>query len=305
MSKPIIAVAGATGQQGGAVARALLRKGKFAVRAFTRNPDSAKAKKMKEAGAEVVRADLDGETSALESVLQGAHGAFLVTNFWEHGNAAREYKQGTQFIDAAKKAGVKHLIMSGLENVEKITGGRLKCPHFSTKGRVEEYLANSDLDNHSIVRLAMYADTTVSMMVQKDPKNPAGFCITLPCGHERVHQISVEDLGPVVAAMFEQPEEYRGKVVKIAGDYLTFDDVAAAISRVGGKPVRYQPIPVHEYRQLPYPGTDDMADMFEFYLEEGEKLRDVDLTRKLNPGVETFEDFLKSHRDVVDQVLSS
>lgn len=301
MSKLIVAVAGATGQQGGAVARSLLRHGHFAVRALTRNVDSDKAKALKTAGAEVVRADLDDDMPSLQKALHGAHGAFLVTNFWAHMDAEREFKQGTKFIDAAKKAGVQHLVFSGLENVEKDTQGRLKCPHFTAKGRVEEYLASAELPKYSIVRLAAYADTFVSMAQKQDD---GSFVLTAPMGDKKMHFIAVEDLGDVVHTLLDKADEYNGKTAGIAGDFITLEEAADRMSQASGKAVRYRAVSMADYRKFPFPGADDMADMFQYYLDIGEKLRDVALTKKLNPAAQNFDEFLTNNKDKLEKALS-
>jgi uncharacterized protein YbjT (DUF2867 family) len=128
-SKQLIAVIGATGQQGGTVVRALQAQGQFKVRALTRHPD-----KHRELADEVVAADLD-RPETLKAAFAGAHGVFLVTNFWEPGTD--ESKQATAAVRAAKEAGVRHFVWSTLPDVEAITGGRLHVPHFTGKAKID------------------------------------------------------------------------------------------------------------------------------------------------------------------------
>src|ERR1700730_12775052 len=114
--KKLIAVVGATGQQGGAVVRALRAGNRFKVRALTRNPA-----KHRELADEVVEADLN-RPETLASAIDGAYGVFLVTNFQEHG--ADEVKQATAAVHAARDAGVKHFVWSTLPDVEALSGGK-------------------------------------------------------------------------------------------------------------------------------------------------------------------------------------
>ena len=139
--RKVIAVRGATGQQGGGVVRALKASGQFKVRALTRNPG-----KHRQLADEVVEADLD-RPETLKAAFEGAHGVFLVTNFWEPGTD--ELKQATAAVRAAKDAGVKHLIWSTLPNVEAISGGKLHVPHFTGKAKIDQIVRQAAFENHT------------------------------------------------------------------------------------------------------------------------------------------------------------
>src|SRR5258708_3755354 len=141
-NKKVIAVIGATGQQGGGVVRALQARGQFKVRALTRNPD-----KQRELAEEVVEADLD-KPETLKAAFEGAHGVFLVTNFWAHGGAD-ELKQATAAMRAAKNAGVNHFIWSTLPDVEAISGGKFNVPHFTGKAKIDRVVQEAGLANHT------------------------------------------------------------------------------------------------------------------------------------------------------------
>src|SRR6267154_762155 len=146
--KKLIAVIGATGQQGGGVLRALQARGQLKVRALTRNPV-----KHRELAEEVVEADL-GKPETLKAAFEGAHGVFLVTNFQEAGTD--ELKQATAAISAAKDAGVKHFIWSTLPNVEAISGGEFAVPHFSGKAKVDRVVKDGGFDNYTFVIAPFY-----------------------------------------------------------------------------------------------------------------------------------------------------
>src|SRR6201981_303291 len=141
--KKLIAVVGATGQQGGGVVRALQARGQFRVRALTRDPD-----KHPELADEVVRADLN-LPETLKAAFEGAHGVFLVTNFWEQGTD--ELKQATAAVRAAKEAGVKHFVWSTLPDVEAISGAKLHVPHFSGKAKIDRIVREAKFAHHTFV----------------------------------------------------------------------------------------------------------------------------------------------------------
>ena len=147
-NKKLIAVIGATGQQGGGVVRALQAGGQFKVRALTRNPD-----KHRELADEVVEADLD-RPETLEAAFKGAYGVFLVTNFWEQGTD--ELKQATAAVRAAKDAGVKHFVWSTLPNVEAISGGKFDVPHFTGKAKIDRIVREAGFAHHTFVIAPFY-----------------------------------------------------------------------------------------------------------------------------------------------------
>src|SRR5438552_6393806 len=142
-NKKLIAVIGATGQQGGGVVRALQARGQFKVRALTRNPD-----KHRELAEAVVEADLD-KPETLKAAFEGAHGVFLVTNFGEKGTD--ELKQATAAVRAAKDAGVKHFIWSTLPKVESISGGKFNVPHFTGKAKADRIVKEAGFAYHTFV----------------------------------------------------------------------------------------------------------------------------------------------------------
>src|SRR5256884_433183 len=152
-NKKLIAVIGATGQQGGGVLRALQADGQFKVRALTRNPD-----KHRELAEEVVEADL-GKPETLKAAFEGAHGVFLVTNFQEAGSD--ELKQATAAIRAAKDAGVKHFIWSTLPNVEAIGGGKFDVPHFTGKAKIDRLVKDGGFENYTFVIAPFYYQNLV------------------------------------------------------------------------------------------------------------------------------------------------
>jgi uncharacterized protein YbjT (DUF2867 family) len=159
-SKKLIAVIGATGQQGGAVVRALQAGGQFKVRALSRNPG-----KHRELAAEVVEADLN-RPETLKAAFEGAHGVFLVTNFWEEGTD--ELKQATAAVRAAKDAGVKHFVWSTLPNVEAISGGKFNVPHFTGKARIDLIVQKAGFVNHTFVIAPFFYQNLVGSLAPQE-----------------------------------------------------------------------------------------------------------------------------------------
>ena len=288
MSK-LITVFGATGQQGGSVVRGLLARGGYKIRGVTRNPDGDKAKALKSQGVEIVKGNLDDQAS-IETAIADAYGVYLVTNYWEIFDKEREIKQGKLVGDACKKEGIKHLIFSGLESVKEITGR--DCPHFDGKGDIEKYLENIAIPYTSI-RLAAYYESIITLFPKKQDD---GSYIIITCMEGPMDGVSVEDLGPVVAAMFSQPEEFIGKKIGLSGDKLTFDQIVEHIKEVTGVTVQLHKLSYEDYAKLGFPGADDIANMFHFY-DFGNPDRDIALTKRLNPKVKTFRNYLETNKD--------
>ena len=159
-NKNLIAVVGATGQQGGAVVRALQANKQFKVRALTRNPDEHP-----QVGDEIIKADLN-RPETLKPAFEGAHGVFLVTNFWKGGTD--EVDQATAAVRAAKDAGVKHFVWSTLPDVEAISGGKFYVPHFTGKAKVDRIVKEAGFANHTFVIAPFYYQNLIGVLLRKN-----------------------------------------------------------------------------------------------------------------------------------------
>ncbi|XP_063286799.1 nmrA-like family domain-containing protein 1 [Pelobates fuscus] len=290
--KKIITVFGATGAQGGSVAKALLKDGTFIVRAVTRDTSKPAALKLKEAGAEVVAADMDDKKS-LEAALSKAYGAFIVTNFWEHFSKEKEIAQGKLIADLSKKLDLKHVVYSGLENVKKLTGDKLEVLHFDGKGEIEEYFRAIGVPMTS-VRLAFYYE---NFLTSKPIKSADGktYELNIPMCDVPMDGISVADLGPVVVSILKCPSEYIGKDIGLSAEKLTVEQYAAIMSKVTGKTIKDAKISPDQYEKLGFPGAGEMANMFRFYLLKPD--RDEKLTHKLNPQTKTFKQWFEEKKE--------
>lgn len=294
MSK-LITVFGATGNQGGSVSRALLAKG-YKVRAVTRNVDSASAKALQAKGAELVQVKNMDDVGSLETAIKGAYGVFLVTNYWgmlaENAETAydREITQGKAVGDLCKKLGVSHLVYSGLEYVKDIIGK--SCLHFDSKGIVEKYLDEIGVPNTS-TRYSYYYENFIAYPAQKN--SDGTYTMTWPAV-KPMDAVSVEDGGPAVVNIFDHPEEYIGKKIGFSGDKMTLSEYAAIISKATGKTLTFNHVPYDVFAKFPFPGADDLSAMFEFY-DVGNPDRDIEKTKKLNPGTLSFQQWAEKNKD--------
>jgi uncharacterized protein YbjT (DUF2867 family) len=300
-SRPTILVIGATGAQGGSVARHLLASGRYAVRALTRNPESEKAKALAAAGAELARGDLS-DPAALRAALAGCDGAFGVTNFWEH--FGKELEQGRNLIDAVAAAGVKRFVFSSLPPIEKLSGGELKSPHFDIKAQLEEYARGLGLPA-AFVQLAFYYENFLYFF---PPKRQAdgSFRFGFPQGDTPLAGLAVADLGGVVLPVFDRFAEFRGKAFYVAGDDLPAARYAELMSRALGVKVVYEHVPREVFAGFGFPGAEDLADMFDFYRRYvPSRAQDVAASRALYPQLQSFETWVAANRERFKPVLEA
>ncbi|MCU0621264.1 MAG: NmrA/HSCARG family protein [Gemmatimonadales bacterium] len=309
MTEPkIIAVIGATGAQGGGLVRAILSdpSGGFAVRAVTRHPGSDKGKALAAAGAAVVAADLD-DTASLVAAFRGAHGVFAVTNFWEHFSAEKELQQATNIAEAAKAAGVRHVIWSTLEDTRTFVplsddrmptlGGKYKVPHFDAKGEADAVFAKLGIPTTCYLT-SFYWENFIffGMGPQKGPDGTLQ--IVMPMGDRKLPGVAVDDIGRGAYAIFRGGERFIGTRVGIASEHLTGAQMAEAMGKALGQPVRYQDVPPEVFRSFGFPGADDIGNMFQFnrdFSDDFCRARDLTASRQLVPGMVTFDQWLAAN----------
>jgi uncharacterized protein YbjT (DUF2867 family) len=307
--KKIIAVVGATGQQGGAVAKAVLddKDGGFTVRALTRNPDSAAAQALAARGAEVVAANLDDEAS-VRAALAGAYGAYFVTAFWEYNDVAREQAQARNLANAAAAAGVRHVVWSTLPDTrnhiplddERIPTlhGTYKVPHFDSKAEADEYFREAGVPT-TFLSTTFYFEAFLDFF--RPTRDPDGqLAIHLPMGEATLPGIAVADIGRTAYAILQHGEPLIGRTISVSGENLTGEEYASRFTKELGETVAYRPLTVDEVRAFPTPGADDLANMFFYYTEHEEYFagaRDPEYVRTLNPDLQDFATWLATHRD--------
>ena len=307
--KKIIAVVGATGAQGGGLARAILNDptSGFAVRALTRKVESDKGKELKKLGAEVVAADLD-DVESLKKAFAGAHGAFLLTNFWEHFSAEKELAQAKNMAQAAKHAGIQHAIWSTLEDTRRWVPlsdnrmptlmGKYKVPHFDAKGEADHLFA--ELGVPTTLLLTSFYWENLIFFGAGPKKGPDGkLALTYPMGDKKLPGIAVDDIGKCALAIFKKGKEFIGKTVAISGEQLTGAQMAAALTKALGQEVRYNDVPPEVYRSFGFPGADDLGNMFQFKRDFQEAFcgpRNPSIARGLNPSLQNFEGWLAQNK---------
>ena len=305
MAKKIIAVVGSTGAQGGGLVRAILQDstGEFAVRALTRDPNADKAKELAQLGAEVVAADVD-DLESLKRAFAGAYGAYCVTFYWAHLSPDRENAEAKAMAQAAKHAGLKHVIWSTLEDTRKhipledtrmpTLMGKYKVPHFDAKGEANAYFTELGLPT-TFSHASFYWENFI-YFGSGPTKGPDGvLALNLPLGDKRMTGIAAEDIGKCAFGVFKRGNEFVGKHIGLAGDALTGAQMAAALTKSLGKEVRYNAVPPEVFRKLGFPGAEDLGNMFQFYADFEPVLlasRDVRLSRSLNPELQSFEQWL-------------
>lgn len=295
-----ILVTGATGAQGGGVVRHLLKGGKFKPRCLTRNPDSEKAGLLTQAGAEIVAGNLD-DPQSLKAALKGCYGVFGVTNFWEH--FEKEYGHGKNLIDAVKDSEVEHFVFSTLPYAHKLSDWKLEVPHFDLKAKLEEYARGLKLPT-TYAHVAFYYENLLYFFppkLQEDGSYMFGF----PQGETPLAGVAVEDVGGVVATIFERPDEFRDKTVGIVGDDLPCSQYAEIMSRVLDKKITYRYIPREVFAKFGFPGAEDLANMFEYnQLFIPNRQAELAQSLALYPGMQRFEPWVNAHRDRFVAILA-
>jgi uncharacterized protein YbjT (DUF2867 family) len=255
--RKLIAVIGATGQQGGGVVRALQASGQFKVRALSRNPG-----KHRQLAEEIVQADLD-QPETLNAALAGADGVFLVTNFGQPGTD--EFKQATAAVRAAKEAGVKHFIWSTLPDVEAISGGKFKVPHFTGKAKIDRIVKEAGFVHHTFVIAPFYYQNLVGVLApQKQADGSVGWALPLDPDVRCLHMGDIRELGNIVAGAFAHPDEAgNGEYLPLVGDFLSFNEIVEVLNQQGHK-LSVKQVPPELFGTF-FPGAAEIAEMFSYF----------------------------------------
>jgi uncharacterized protein YbjT (DUF2867 family) len=256
-TKKLTAVFGATGLQGGGVIRALRANGQFRVRALTRNPDQHRG-----LADEVVEGDLD-RAETLKAALAGAHGVFLVTNFWQPGTDER--KQALAAVRAAQEAGVRHFIWSTLPNVEAISRGKLDVPHFTGKAKIDRIVREAGFANHTFVIAPMYYQNLIGVMApQKQTDGTVGWSLPLDPTVRGIHMGDISELGNIVAGAFAHPDQAgHGEYLPLVGDFMSFNEIVVTLNRQGHE-FSFKQVPRDSFAAS-FPGAAEIASTFAYF----------------------------------------
>ena len=278
MNQSNILVTGATGQQGGSVARLLLQK-KHKVYALTRSKDtpSSAIQDLVNRGANIVRGDLN-DPDSLRHIVKDIESIFLMGTPFEDGTEG-EIRRGKLVADIAKENKVEHLIYSSVVNADKNTG----IPHFESKYKVEQHIKNLGIP-YTIIGPTFFMENLLTPRLRQGLQQGQ---LALPLSPSTIlQQISVQNIAEFSAMVIESPERFLGKRIDIASDEVTGQQVTEIFSIVLGHEIKYTPIP---------PPNKDLARMFEWYEKVGTGIDITSLQREY-PVVNwiTFKDWAKS-----------
>jgi len=274
----IILVAGATGQQGGAVVQALLKDG-HQVMGITRNIESPKAIALRNQGVEMISVDFTDKDS-LVKIMKKVDTVFSMTTPFE-GGLEVEVQQGITMANAAKEAGVGHFIFNSVSDADRETG----IPHFDSKYEVEKHLKTLGL-NYTIIAPVYFMENLLIPHVLEGIKKDGVLRMAMP-NDVPLQQISVEDIGKFVGLAVNEREKMFGKRMNITGDEITGDQAATILSGVLGKEVRYEGISPDFLRTQ----SEDLAKMFDWFIETGYSAQ-LKWSKKYN--LLTFEDWVEA-----------
>ena len=276
-----VLITGATGQQGGALTRVLLDKG-HRVRAFVRRPDSQEAKELERLGAELAEGDFE-EPSTIEQAARGMDAVYVVATPFEAGMEA-ETRHGIAAADAAKTAGVGHLVYSSVGGADQDTG----IPHFDSKRKVEKHIEGLGLP-YTIVAPVYFMDNLLAPWTLPQLKE-GSLPMALPSSRP-LQQIALSDIATFTGVVLENREEFEGRRVDIASDELAGEEVAQVLTRVTGREIHYVELPLEQVRQAM---GEDGARMFEWFDQVGYSA-DIATLRQEHPevGWHTFEEWAK------------
>lgn len=311
-AKKIITVFGATGAQGGGLVRAIAADpgSEFSVRAVTRDPASDKARALAALGADVIAGDIGDEASVVKA-LEGAYGAYFVTFFWAHFSPGQENDEAALFARSARQAGIKHAIWSTLEDTRDFVPlhddrmptllEKYKVPHFDAKGESNQLFIDAGVPT-TFLHASFYWDNLIYFGAGPKRGEDGKLALTLPLGDSKMAGIGAEDIGKCAYGIFKAGSEYIGKNVGVAGEHLSGTQMADALTRALGEQVVYNKVSATTYRSFGFPGAEDLGNMFQFYDEFEEKvnaLRDVKVSKQLNPQLQNFEEWLSQNAKLI------
>ena len=306
--KKIITIFGATGAQGGGLARAILndKNSEFAVRAVTRDPESDNAMALAAMGAEIVEANVDDESS-VQNAMNGAYGAFCVTFFWAHFSPETEMVHAKYMAEAAKAAGLKHVIWSTLEDTRHhiplsdnrmpTLQGKYKVPHFDAKGESDHYFIDNGVPT-TFLLASFYWENLIYFGAGPKRGEDGVLAITFPMGNKKLSGIASGDIGKCAYGIFKKGTSLIGKRIGVAGDEPTCSEMSASLSKALGEEVSYNEVSPDLYRSFGFPGADELGNMFQFYRDFEEvcvSTRHVPFSKELNPELQNFDEWLKEN----------
>ena len=314
--RKIIAVVGSTGAQGGSLVEAILSdpSSGFAARALTRDPTNDKARAIAAKGGEVVQADLD-DVESLKKAFAGAYGVYAVTNFWEHFSGEKEKAQAKNVADAARAAGVSHVIWSTLEDTRNLMNAddkrmpilqeKYRVPHFDAKAEANAYFKGLPT---TFLVTSFYWENLYSFGLAPKKGADRQYEWTFPMGDSKLAGMAAEDIGKSAYGIFKAGQQYVGKTVGIVSENLTLAEMGEKLSKgMGVGPIRYNAVDADVYRSFGFPGADEMGNMFQVYRDFEKEVtgaRSADLARRLNPDLQNFDQFIAKNKSKIASAMN-
>jgi uncharacterized protein YbjT (DUF2867 family) len=300
--KPLITIVGVLGKQGRSVAHTLLQSGRYRVRGLTRRIDSPAALKLAAQGAELVSVSLEpGNKKAFAEAFRGSDGVFLLTPGIIP-PATHETELGKQLADAAVEAGVRHIIFSSLENVDKITGGKMFAPHFTDKANIEDYLRTLPVTS-TFIYMAFFYTNLIEFYPPAVKGDTLVFPIYLPQDFRAPFVDPLTATGPAVLEIFSHPGKYAGMSLPVIGDLISPREMVDTFMKVTGKKAVYSSAYTREglLHHFPEFGSNELLvqeilGMVAYAVEYGyfRKDRDLQWSRQINPATLSWEQFLRT-----------
>ncbi|TNV17942.1 NmrA/HSCARG family protein [Buttiauxella sp. B2] len=305
-NKPLIAVVGALSKQGRSVVRSLLKSQHYDVRALTRRIDSPEAQELASLGAQLMAVPLElGHKADFIQAFKGAHGVFMmtpgITPEAVHAQT-HETELGKQIADAAVEAGVQHLVFTSLENVDKITEGKKWVPHFTDKGRVEEYIRTLPVTS-SFIYMAFFYTNLLEYYQPRIKDDTFVFPVYLPEDFRAPFVDPLTATGPAVLEIFNHQEKYAGCSLPVIGEMISPKEIVETFSRITGKKAIYSSAVTRQEIMQHFPSfaqmgglVEEIIGMAEYAVEYGyyRKDRDLQWSRQVNPHALTWEQFLQT-----------
>ena len=309
----VIAVVGATGAQGGGLVRAISADpgSGFTARAITRDPSSDAAKALAALpNVEVVQADVE-DLASVEAAFAGAHGAFCVTFFWVDFSPETELRHATTMANAAKAAGVQHVVWSTLEDTRTFIPldddrmptlqGKYKVPHFDGKEDADQAFRDAGAPT-TFLRTSFYWDNLIYFGLGPQRGEDGVLALTYPMGDSRLPGIAASDIGKVAFGVFKAGTELIGQTISVSGENLTGAEMAAKLSAALGEEVRYNDVDPDVYRGFGFPGADEVGNMFQFKRDfdaEYAGARKRSVGESLNPELQDFDAWLAGNASLI------
>lgn len=293
LQKKTILVTGATGAQGGSVAKALLQTDGYAVRIFTRRPSSPKALQLQAMGAKVFAGDMQNVTQ-LEEAMDGCYGVFGVTDYWEH--FEQEYSLGLNLIEAVAVSGIQHFVLHTAPDYKALSGGEFSVPQCDIKAALRRFSQELRLPA-TYLQVPFYYENFLNFFALK--KDQYGvFQFGFPQGHAKMAMVSVSDVGAIVAKIFSDSENYVYRTLTAVGADEPCQVYAATMTKVLGMPVHYNHVPLELYGRLGLAGAEELGNMFEVQRRYvGSREADLKESCRINPAMQSFESWLIKNRE--------